>query len=1127
MSIKKLVGIINLHMRFSWGKVRKTRTLAQAAIFVVMVVSFAIFCDSCPELAKVKAADGEDITISANTTWNAGTYTYHDITVTNNATLTLGGTYTTDSDGTGVIINARNITITAGAKISANARGYAANAGTGKGNGTFGSGAGYGGAGAVGGTGNAGGIVYGSPIKPQDLGSGGGGDANAGAGGGAIKLSMSGDLTLGGSISANAGAGGFWRGGGSGGSVYIIANNLTGAGTITATGGNGGNSSGSGGGGRVAVYHNGTNGLTTSNITANGGTGGTGPGTAGSVFLFDRGNKDLTISSNLTLTPYLGIDTNGDPATDGVFNFRNLSVTNNASLIAGSKYTTDSDGSGMTFNLSGDLTVNAGSKIDAKGQGYAKNSGEGKGGVSGNTYGGGGAHGGNGGRGEIGAGGASYDSTLFPTKLGSGGVTTRGAAGGGIINITANEIIVNGSLDASAGAASGDGGTQGSGGAGGTVYLVASSVTGSGTILADGSNGYGYSGGGGGGRIAIYGDTSAFTANNITAAKGLKGGSGSSADGSIGTVFLYNTATGNVIASSDVTFEATQGVSRDGTARSDGVFYFNNFTVTNNATVTIGGTYSNDSDGRGVTINLDGTLTVYSGSKITANGKGYTGANGPGKGTGASSTSGSGGSYGGLGGRSYSNDISSAIYGVNEANFPYRLGSGGGAGNQVVGAAGGGAMTIRALGNIVNNGTISADGSASIASPTPGWYSGAGSGGSVFLVCNSLSGSGILTAEGGNGNSVNYSSGGGGGGRISVVYTTTQGLPLGNFSADGGAGGITPTFDGATGSVNITQRILPAATFTLKNPNNNSTEFTNTENVQIVPADGTVEKYKDAASVSELVPTFYASGWANVADGKDVGTSEGSKTVRAWFKDGNELISSSVGSATITLDSTDPTAEITNNNQTTAESSATINLTLDDNLSGIDYVTVNGQTVAYSKLKRVATKTKPSAIKAYADSTTLEATVDLEVGSNEIPIITYDKAGNSTTSTFIATRTQIITPTPTPTEYPSSAPADSTTIPSAGSISSTNETNSDTSGNQSSTSTTGFSGEMAINSTGSATANATNTPIKADQTDSNTVPQDQKSWWEDLWMWIAGGFVAILAIFILIRVLIIRDVRSR
>ncbi len=901
-----------------------------------------------------------------------------------------------------MIINARNVTIDSGAKITADGKGYAGSAGPGKGIGSFGSGAGYGGTGSVGGTGEAPGGTYGSVVAPLDLGSGGGN--TGGAGGGAIKLDLTGNLNLGGTISANGVNGSMWKGGGSGGSVYIIANDLSGAGSITATGGNGANGSGSGGGGRVAIYYNGNNGLNLANVSANGGTGGTGPGGIGSRFIMDHTNKDVSVTSNMTFTPYVGIDTNGNPTTDGVFNLRNLTITNNSTLIVGSKYSNDTDGSGVTFNLTGDLTVDTGSKIDAKGQGYAKNTGEGKGTASGNTYGGGAAHGGNGGKGEIGAGGTKYDVTLFPVKLGSGGVTTKGGAGGGIINVSASNIIVNGSLDASAGLATGDGATNGSGGAGGTVYLKCTALSGSGTVLADGGNATGYSGGGGGGRIAIYGDTSSFTADNITAAKGLKGGSGVSADGGVGTVFLYNTATGNVTASSDVTFYANQGISRDGSVRTDGVFYFNSLTVTNNATVTIGGFYTNDSDGRGVTINLDGNLTIDSGATISANGQGFGPGFGVGKGSGGSSTSGSGGSYGGVGGRSYNNNLAPAVYGATEANYPFKLGSSGGAGDQVTGPAGGGAVTLRVLGNIVNDGTISADGSPAKASPIPGWYTGGGSGGSVFLVGDTISGSGTVTAKGGNGGGTDYGSGGGGGGRISVVYSTAQNIPLANYSAAGGTGGGgVANRNGAEGSVNITQRILPAADFVLKNPNNESTEFTNTEEVEIVPADGSVQKYKDAASPSELVPTFYAEGWNNVSDGKDVGATEGSKTVRAWLKDSSELISSSVGTATITLDKTNPTVEIKNNNQTVASPTATVQLSLDDNLSGVDYIVVNGQTLDISGLGKTTTA-KASSVKAFADESVYEATVDLQVGENSIPVVAYDKAGNSAETTFVATR---------------------------------------------------------------------------------------------------------------------------
>lgn len=989
---------------------------------VSLVIGFIAFCVLSDSILTTRAAAGEDITISTNTTWEAGTYTYQDITVTNNAVLTLNGSYTNDSDGVGVIINARNITIDSGASITATGKGYATGTGPGKGTvgGMFGSGGSYGGKGGASTTGVASGPIYGLVTNPSHLGSGGTG--TSASGGGAITLNLSGNLTAEGNITANGINGGSYTGGGSGGTIKINTIDISGGGTINANGGNGGTSGGGGGGGgRVAIYYTGTKSKENSKFTANAGTGNL-AGALGTVFVYDKTNKDSTIFSTITLDPNEGIDENGSPSTDGAYNFRNLTVNNNANLYNRIKYTGDTDGTGIELKLTGDLTIASGSKIDGVGLGYPIGIGEGKPTGSANTYGGGGAHGGNGGRGESGVGGTKYDSTLFPVKPGSGGYTTRGGAGGGAIKITAVNVIIDGSLDQSASAGTLSGSTQGSGAAGGSVYMVASSLTGTGTVKADGSNAVGSSGGGGGGRIAIYADTSSFTANNITAAKGLKGGGGSSADGEVGTVFLYDTASGNVTASSDVTFYANQGVGRDGSARSDGVFYFNNLTVTNNSTVTIAGTYTNDSDGRGVTINLDGNLTIDSGSEIITNGQGFGGGFGPGKGTGGDSTSGSGGSYGGVGGQSYNNNLAPAAYGSTEANHPYKLGSSGGAGEQITGASGGGAITLRVLGNIVNNGVISADGSAARASAVPGWFTGGGSGGSVFLVCDEMSGSGIVTAKGGDGGGTDFGSGGGGGGRISVVYSTAQSLPLSNFSAAGGTGGGgVANRNGSEGSVNITQRILPAAEFTLKNPNNDSTEFTNTENVEIVPSDENAQKYKEAASVSELVPTFYADGWANVADGKNLPSTEGTKTVRAWLKDGNELISSSIGSATITLDKTLPELEITNNNESTKNETATIQMTLSDNLSGIDYIKVKGVRVEISALEAKSIA-KASSIKTYADETNFETSVDLAVGENEIPIVLYDKAGNSTEATFVVTRNEVV-PSPTPTP----SPTDSTT----------------------------------------------------------------------------------------------------
>ena len=736
-------------------------------------------------LVKTSAAE-EDVTISANTTWEAGTYTYRDITITNNAVLTLNGTYTTDTDGSGVIINARNIIVDTGAQITATGKGYAANAGLGKGGSytTYGGGgshANVGGNHAIGSGGST--VIYGSATSPTTLGSGGG---LGGAGGGAITLNLSGNLSLAGTIEAKGVNGGTRSGSGAGGSIYISVVDLTGSGNINADGGSSGVNGGGGSGGRVMIYYAGNNSLNADNITVNGGTGYVAGGT-GSKLIYDKRNRDCTIGSNVTFGPNMGIDVNGSPATNGVFNFRNLTVNNNASLYNKIKYTTDSDGVGIELRVTGDLTIASGSKIDGVGLGYPIGVGEGKPTGLSNTYGGGGAHGGNGGRGESGVGGTRYDSTLFPVKPGSGGHTTRGGAGGSAIKITASNVIVDGSIDQSASAPTTSGSTNGSGAAGGSVYIVASTVSGSGTIKANASNGTGSSGGGGGGRIAIYADTTSFNTANITATLGKKGGTLASADGVVGTVFLYDTASGNVSASSDVLFEANQGVNRDGTLRTDGVFYFNNLTVSNNATVTIGGYYTNDNDGRGVTLNLDGNLTIDSGSKITATGQGHAGNAGQGKGTGISATSGSGGSYGGLGGKSYNNDLASAVYDSTKANYPYSLGSGGGSGTGT-GGKGGGAVALRVLGNVVNNGEISSDG-VSGTGGVSSWRPGGGSGGSVFINCDALSGSGIITAKGGAGlGDANYGSGGGGGGRISVVYSATQSLALGNFSAAGGAG---------------------------------------------------------------------------------------------------------------------------------------------------------------------------------------------------------------------------------------------------------------------------------------------------------------------------------------------------
>ena len=206
--------------------------------------------------------------------------TPNDLTVEDNSVLKAEGALS---------ITAPNLTISTGASIDLTGKGYLSAAGDGAGGSTgdyvcCGGGAGYGGNGGNGYC-VSGGNSYGSLDVPTDLGSGGGtayGTAG-GNGGGAIKLTVSGTLSLdGGSINANGNVGasayGSAGGGGSGGSILIISGNVVGTGSIEANGGNGGHNTrhghygGGGSGGRIAIHYT-TKTLSNENITAIGGTG--------------------------------------------------------------------------------------------------------------------------------------------------------------------------------------------------------------------------------------------------------------------------------------------------------------------------------------------------------------------------------------------------------------------------------------------------------------------------------------------------------------------------------------------------------------------------------------------------------------------------------------------------------------------------------------------------------------------------------------------------------------------------------------------------------------------------------------------------------------------------------------
>ncbi|MCX5781852.1 MAG: hypothetical protein NT145_03995 [Elusimicrobia bacterium] len=186
--------------------------------------------------------------------------------------------------------------------------------------------------------------------------------------------------------------------------------------------------------------------------------------------------------------------------------------------IDGTLYVQAYDGTALTGWLTietPNITIGSTGKIIVDGKGYRgattayASEGPGAGG-SGGMRGGGGGYGGKGEDASV-SGGAPYGSLMNPNDFGSGGGKGQsfcaGGNGGGKIRLKVNgELINNGVISAN--------GTQGTiydinrggGGSGGSIYLEAGTISGTGFIQANGGYGAYTDGGGGGsgGRIALY-----------------------------------------------------------------------------------------------------------------------------------------------------------------------------------------------------------------------------------------------------------------------------------------------------------------------------------------------------------------------------------------------------------------------------------------------------------------------------------------------------------------------------------------------------------------------------------------------------------------------------------------------
>lgn len=239
--------------------------------------------------------------------------------------------------------------------------------------------------------------------------------------------------------------------------------------------------------------------------------------------------------------------------------------------------------------------------------------------------------------------------------------------------------------------------------------------------------------------------------------------------------------------------------------------YTGTLTVNSGVTVTANSAYNNTR----VAIIAD-NLDVQ--GTLSADSRGYIGKTGPG---GLSGSGGGGGGYGGNGGTSNNGGTSLGGPTYGSVTQPTDMGSGGQSYyNDTSGGKGGGGIKLTVSGTATISGIVRANGGQG------GNATGGGSGGSIWISANILSGSGTIAANGGQGNN---SSGGGGGGRIAVYYSTDSStLISGNkITAYGGTDALAAgTSYGGSGTVFF--KAGSAANGNLVVDNNNAVRTYNT-----------------------------------------------------------------------------------------------------------------------------------------------------------------------------------------------------------------------------------------------------------------------------------------------------------
>ncbi len=329
-------------------------------------------------------------------------------------------------------------------------------------------------------------------------------------------------------------------------------------------------------------------------------------------------------------------------------------------------------------------------------------------------------------------------------------------------------------------------------GAGGSIFLIANVLTGSGLISADGGSSDG-SNGGGAGRIALN-----LSTNNFLGTTRAIGGWGASQNGGGGTIYtkleawefgevlVDNAGRGGTTALSadlwppDCTFDLK--VARAVIITSEPV-------TLRNLTLTNGGILRHNAGQAGFHVKVIENLFVHSGGAINVNNMGYGSNLGPGAGESSAGGSGAGGGHGGRGGNGSWGSPGGSVYG--SAVEPITFGSGGGSYSGYTAGPGGGAVRLTVGGSLLVNGAITANGDGVFFN----YASGAGAGGSIFLTAGTLTGSGQVSANGGNSDM----GGGGGGGRIALYLAANNFTGTVSVARGGGISGSNGTIYASSG----------------------------------------------------------------------------------------------------------------------------------------------------------------------------------------------------------------------------------------------------------------------------------------------------------------------------------------